>query len=158
MEVLTAAEGILHLPVVCNVGQHAQLDLAVVRIHQHPAGPRNEHSADLAAQLRAHGDILQIRLRRGQAAGRRHRVLEGRVDAAVRRDLLLQTVGIGGLELCQHPIIHDRLHHGMLVPQLFQHLYVRRIPALGLFYRREAELAEEQLAKLLRGIDVEFAA
>ena len=95
MEVLAGAERLLHARIIRNVRQHAQLDLTVVRVDQHPAGARDEHAANFAAQLRAHRDILQIRVRGGKAARRRDRVLERRADAAVRPDDLLQAIGIG---------------------------------------------------------------
>ena len=49
----------LHARIVRDMRQHAQLDLAVVRVDQYPARARDEHAANLAAQLRAHRDILQ---------------------------------------------------------------------------------------------------
>ena len=88
VEVLSGTEGLLHGAVVRDMRQHAQLDLTVIRVDEHPARARHEHFSDLAAKLRAHGDVLQIRLGRRQAAGRRDGVLEGRVDASVGRDLL----------------------------------------------------------------------
>ena len=61
VDILTLQECLLHLLVPCNMGQDAQLDLAVIRIHQHPAGTGYKVGPQLAAQLGADGDILQVR-------------------------------------------------------------------------------------------------
>ena len=46
----------------------------------------------------------------------------------------------------------------MLVRKLFQHVHIGRIPGLGLFLRRQAELVKQHLAQLAGGVDVELAA
>ena len=96
VDVLPAAEGRDHGLIIGDVREQAQLDLAVVRVHEHLAGRGHEHIADLRAELAAHGDILQVRFRGRQAPRRRNGHLEVRVDAPVGRDLLEQPIGIGG--------------------------------------------------------------
>ena len=49
-----------------------QLDLGVVRVHQHIALLRHEQAANLAAQLGAGGDVLQIRLRGAETVSYTH--------------------------------------------------------------------------------------
>ena len=68
-----------------EVRQHAQLDLRVVGRDQHAARLGDERPADLAAQLGAHGDVLQVRVAAAQPAGRGHGLVEARVHAAGRR-------------------------------------------------------------------------
>ena len=83
MDILTVSEGVLHRLIAGNMGHQTQLDLGVVRIHQNTALRRNEHPADLTAEVGAGGNILQIGLRGAQSAGGRHGHLEGGPDPAV---------------------------------------------------------------------------
>ena len=58
VNVVAAAESLLHSPVVCNVAQDPQFDLAVVRVHKDAAGLGDKHFPDLCAQVCSHRDIL----------------------------------------------------------------------------------------------------
>ena len=49
-----------------NVGQQAQFNLGVVRVHQHLARSRHEHFPQLRPQLGAHRDVLEVGFRGGQ--------------------------------------------------------------------------------------------
>ena len=155
VDVLPFAEGTLHGFVPGDVGQHPQLDLAVVRVHQHGALLRHEHLPDFRAQIRAHRDVLQIRLRGGQPPGGGHQILEGGVDPPVLPDLLDQPVCIGGLQLGQHPVVHDGGDNGMIPLQLLQNLRIGGVAGLGLFHRGQSQLFKEQLPQLLGGVDIE---
>ena len=129
-----------------NVGQDSQLDLAIVRIHQNTALPGHEHLADLSTQIRTHGNILDIGICGGQAAGGRHQILESGVDPAILTDHLHQAIGIGGLQLGQHPVVHDSRDNGVLALQLFQHIRIGGIAGLGFLHRRQPQLVKEKLA------------
>ena len=61
--------------------EHAQLDLRVVGRDEHVAGIGDERAADLAAELGADRNVLQVGIAAAQTAGRRHRLVEARVDA-----------------------------------------------------------------------------
>ena len=52
-----------------DVGEDAQLDLAVIGIHQHTAGLCDEVGPQLAAQLGADGDVLQVGVVGGETPG-----------------------------------------------------------------------------------------
>ena len=130
------------------MGKHTQLDLAVVRVHQHAAGFRNEHLADFRAQIGSNGDVLQIGLRGGQAACGRHQILERGVDTAVGANLFQKPVCIGGFQFRQHPVIHDCRDNGVLAFQLFQHVRIGGVAAFGFLHRREPQLVEEQFPQL----------
>ena len=95
----------LHVRVVCDMRQNAQLNLAVVRVDKHPAVLRHEHFSDFASKLRAHGNVLEIRLCGAEPPGRRDHVLERRVDPAVVRDLLDKAISIGRFQLCKRPVV-----------------------------------------------------
>ena len=82
-----------------DVGEDAQLDLAVIGIHQHTAGLGDEVGPQLAAQLRADGDVLQVGVVGGETAGAGFGLVEAGVDAAILRDDLQQALHIGGVQL-----------------------------------------------------------
>ena len=61
MDILTLKECFGHCIIVCDVGQHPQLDLGVVCIDQYMFGILcNKHFPHFAAAFGADGDILQI--------------------------------------------------------------------------------------------------
>ena len=62
VDVLAAEERPAHRLIVRDVGEQAQLDLAVIRVHEDVPALGHEHPPQLAAERRARGDILQIRL------------------------------------------------------------------------------------------------
>ena len=140
--------------------EHAQLDLRIVRVDQHMVViRRNKHAAQLAPELGAHRDVLQIRVGRGQAASRGHSLLKVGVDAPVlRTDDLQKPLDIGAFELGQLAVFQNRRDDRMHARELCQHVHVGRVPGLGLFLRRQAELFKQHLAQLAGGVDVEFAA
>ena len=156
VNVLTGGEGRLHMGVAGDMGQHPQLNLTVVGVHQNPAGPGYEHLANLAAQLPADRDVLEIGLRGTETARGRDHVLEGGVNAAVVGDDLEQAVGIGGGELGQHPVFENGVDDRVLGPQLLQHLGVGVIAGLGLLHRGQAQLVEENRAQLFGGENGDF--
>ena len=158
VDILAGAESLLHGLVVGNMGQHPQLDLAVIRIHQHTAGLGDEHLADLSPKIGAHGNVLQIRLGGRQPPGGGDQVLERGVDPAVLPDLLHQSVGIGGFQLGQHAVIHNGGDDGVLVLQLLQHVGIGGIAGFGFLHRGQPQLVEQYLAQLLGGIDIEGCA
>ena len=156
MDVLPGVKAVDHGPVPGHAGQQPQLDLGVVRIHQHPARRGHEHLPQLGPQLGADGDVLQIRLGGGQAARGGDGVLKTGVDTPVGGDDLAQAVCIGGLQLGQLAIFQYLPDDGVGAPQLVQHVGVGGIARLGLFYRGQAQLVKEDAAQLLGGVDVEL--
>src|SRR5262249_2440048 len=86
MDVLAALERLAQLRLAGDVREDAQLDLRVVAGEQPVAGLRNEGGPDLAAELSADGDRLQVRARRRQSPGRRDVLVDRRVQASVRAD------------------------------------------------------------------------
>ena len=81
VDILTLPEGLDQGFLARDVRQDAQLDLRVVRDEQlHPL-VSDEPAPNLPSNLRAHRDVLQVRVRTGQATRRRDRLVKGRVDA-----------------------------------------------------------------------------
>ena len=101
VHVLPAPERLGQHRLAGQVGEDAQLDLRVVgRQQPHPVG-RDEGAPDLLAELRAHGDVLQVRVGAGEAAGARGGLPERRVDAPVRGDGLRQRDEVRRVQLRQ---------------------------------------------------------
>ena len=138
--------------------QYAQLDLTVIGVNKDPALARDEHLADLASKLSADGDVLKVRVSRGQPSRGRDHVLERGMDASVLRDLFEKAVCISRFELCQHPVVEHARNDGVPGPQLFEDLRIGGVAAFCLFDGRQAEPVKQDLPELFRGIDVEFLA
>ena len=86
MDILPGQEGRLHVFIPGGMSQNPQFDLTVIRIHQHMAGLRGEKGPQLAPQLRADGDILEVGLVAGKPPGPGLRLIEAAVDPAVGAD------------------------------------------------------------------------
>jgi hypothetical protein len=141
------------------VREDPELDLRVVGRHELATRFRDERGPDLAAELRADGDRLEVRVRRRQAARRRDRLVEVRVQPTVlRRDQARQR-----LQVCveQLGVLAPLLDHGddlVLLADRTEHLRVRRVAGLALSPGREAELLEEHASDLLRRAEHELLA
>ena len=157
VDIHSVTERTLHGLVVRDMGQYTQLNLAVVRVHQHISGSRYEHFPDLRPKVRADGDILQVGIRRRKPPCSRHQILERCVNAAVRADNLHKAVGIGALEFGQHPVVHDGGDNGVLILQLFQHIGIGGIAGLRLFPGGQAQFFKEQGAQLLGRLNIKGA-
>ena len=86
VDVLAAREGLAQLRLAGDVGEDAQLDLRVVGREQPVPRLGDERRADLAAELGADRNRLEVRVRRREPARRGDRLVEGRVQAAVLGD------------------------------------------------------------------------
>ena len=143
---------------VGDMGQDAQFDLAVIQADQHLALRGHKSFSDAPSFLGAHGNVLQVRIGRGEASGDRPGEGIRGVDApGFRVDMVLQRIGIGRLQLGQlTPVQHPR---GQVVPfggQVFQHIGPGGIgPGLALDAAGQAELVEQDLAQLLGAAHVE---
>ena len=122
------------------------------------AGRRDEIGAQLAPQFRADGDVLQVRLVAGEAAGARLGLVEAAVDAAVRADGLEQALDIGGFQLLISAVVQDIFDDRRFVLQFLQRGGVRGPAGLGLFAVAKAHFFKQDLAQLLRTVGVEALA
>ena len=105
MDVLLLEEGVHQGALAAEVGQHAELDLRVVRREEDEAVLRHKTGPDPAALFSADGDVLEVGLVAAQPPGGRDRLVEARVDAPLRVDAVLQRVDVGALELGQLAVL-----------------------------------------------------
>src|SRR3954454_11108947 len=81
MDVGAPLERLLEMHVARDVSKDAQLDLAVVRGEQDDVVATGyERVSDAAAELRADGDVLQVRIGGAQTAGGCHGLMEAGVE------------------------------------------------------------------------------
>ena len=138
-----------------HMGQHTQLDLGIVRIREQIPLLRDKSPADQPAQLHAHGNILQVRLRGADPARRRDRLVQGGVNPAVRSDAGKKPVRIGGFQFGKPSVFQNLRSDRMLFRQLFQHVRSGGIAGLGLLSARKLHFPEQNLTQLLGRVDVE---
>ena len=146
---------------VRQVREHAQLDLRVVGRDQHVARRGDERAPDLAAELGADRDVLQVRIGAAQAPGGGDRLVEAGVHAPGRgMHQLRQRVDVGALQLVQPAPVENQPRQLVDERQLLEHLHRRRRRSrlAGLLERRQLQLLEQDLAELLRRVDVELLA
>ena len=142
-----------------QVRHDAQLDLGVVGSHQQVPLGRHEGLADAPAFRRAYGDVLQVRVRRGQPAGGGDGlVVRGMHPPGRFRDLQRQLVRVGAFQLADAAVVDDDAGQVVLDRELDENVLRRRRLALGgLAYDGQFELVEEDFLQLLRRAQVERA-
>src|SRR5512140_2790719 len=69
-----------------------------------------------------------------------------------------QYVDIGGLKLCETPVIDDLARELMDLRQFFKDVHISRKARFRSFRGIKPEISEEDRAQLLRGINIEFFA
>ena len=161
MDVEPVLEGLFQGGDIRHIGEDAQLDLRIVGGNEDVAVFRDECFADLAAFFRPYRDVLEVRVRGGEAArlGAGHHV--ACVDAAgFRLDRGLQRFGIGRAQLRQRPPVDDGPGQGVaLIGEFFEHVGIG-LPGAGLCFLAagQVHLVEQDFAELLGRADVELAA
>ena len=157
MHVLALAERAKQTGVAGEMRHDAELDLRIVRGDELAARRRHERGADAAAFRGADGNVLQVRVLRGEAPGGGHRLPIGGVDApGALLDLPRQGVEIGRFQLRQPPMVQNEARQHMVEGQFLQNRFRRRaLPGLGLLMHRQVELVVEHLLQLLRRPQVE---
>ena len=156
VDIAIVQEGLDQGRLTGQVGHNAQFDLRIVRRKNAPArflGPKG--FANLAAQLGADGDILEIGVGAGKPPGSGHCLVERAVYAAgLGQYQDGEGVDVSGLELLDHPVVQDQARQGMLRPENLQDVHIGAALA-DLF---ESQLIEKHHSQLLGGIDVELGA
>ncbi len=109
--------------IVAEVREKPQLDLRVIGREQLRAGCGGECGANLAAQLRAGGNVLQVGIDRREPAGGRGGSLKGCVDARIGIGEQRQRVDIIRFEFREMAIFEDEARNFVLLGQEFQHVH-----------------------------------
>ncbi len=160
-------EGAAQFGDVGDMGKDAQFDLGIVEADEEAAFRGHESLTDAAAFLGADGDVLQVRVGRGEAPGVGPGDRVGGVDAArIGVDRLLQGVGVGRFELGDLAPVEDprRQFRPLRVAvfqrgDVFQDVGAGAIgPGLALLAAGNLQAVEEDLAQLLGGAHVELLA
>ena len=138
-----------------HVGQDPELDLGVVRVGEGISVAGDEGLADLAAQVRLHGDVLQIGICRADAPGGCDGLLEGSVDPAVVRHIGHEAVRIGRAQLCEAAVLEDIIDDRVFGRQLLQDACGGGVAGLGLFASGKAHFFKKDLAQLFGRSDIE---
>ena len=164
MQILPGAEGLDQSLVGRQVRHDAHLDLAVVGGHQvgvpDPAAvPHHERVADAPARLGADGDVLKIRFGGREPAGRRNRLVERGVDAAVGGRRLQQAVD-GDLQPGRVAVSQQVFQEWVagLVEKRLQCVGVGGVAGLGLLGLGHAQFVEQHRLQLLRRSQVDLLA
>ena len=158
VDVLAAREGLAQLRLAGDVREDPQLDLRVVGREQLVPRLGDEGRADLATELGADRDRLEVRVRRREPARRGDRLVDRRVQAAVLCDQARQRAQVGVHEL---RVLAPLLDHGddlVLAADRAEDSRVGREAGLALAARRELELLEQDAADLLGRAEHELLA
>ena len=121
--------------------------------------PRDEGFADFAAEVAADGDVLEVGVAAGEAAGGGDVLVKVGVDAlVVGGDVVGEGVDVGRLELGGLAIEEDVGGDGVLDGEEGEGLLVGGVLAGFCFFRfvDQFEFFEEDFAKLFGGVEVEF--
>jgi hypothetical protein len=156
VDVLSALERLAELRLARDVRKDAQLDLRVVGGEQAAARLGDERGADLAAELGSNRDRLQIGARRRQPPGRRHRLVDRRVQTPVVADQRGQWSEVRVHELGQLAPLLDDGDDLVVGPNRAKDLRVGRVPRLALASGRQLELLEQDAPELLRRAEHEL--
>ncbi len=150
VDVVAARERLAQLRLARDVGEDAQLDLRVVGGDEPASRLGDERAADRAAELRADRDRLEVRVGRREAARRRHRLVEGRVQPAVVADERRQRPEVRVEQLrVLAPLFDHRHDRDASVAQAPQHARVGRVARLALATGLEPERLEQDPGDLL---------
>ena len=159
VDVLALREGFLQTRHIGHMRCQPQLDLRIVGGKQDMARLGDEGLADLATDLGADRDVLQVGIGRAQPPGlRTDQAVAGMHPARLRVDRFLQRIGIGALELGElAPFEYLGRNRRAFARKAFEHALVGRIlPALALLATLVAERDEQHFAQLLGAADGEF--
>ena len=138
--------------------QKSQLNLRIVGRKQRHPRTCGKRRANLPAQLRAHGNILQIGLGRAEPAGRCARLAQAGVQPPGGRiDQLRQCVHVRGFQLGDFAELQNLARQLVHQRHRFKNIGGRRAGFASAARRRpQAHLVKENFRELRGRIDVEF--
>ena len=134
---------------ICGVVGGEQ-DAVRIAGHERAPDPPPERGADR--------DVLEVRVRRGQPAGRCDGLVERRVEAAVGRQEHRQRLDIRRPQLRVDAPFEELVDHRVRRSKVLEHRGVGREARLRSPALRQVELEEEDLLELLRAAEIELVA
>ena len=158
MNVLSAEEGVDEILIAGEMRHDAQLYLRVVGGKEELALIGNKSLAHLFALSIPHGNVLQIRIGRGEASGGCDGLIEGGMYVPrLLVDEQREGVDIGAEQFLEAAVLKDFLHDGMAAPQALQDFFRCDIlPGFRLFgFVAQVETVEEHFSHLSRRGDIE---
>ena len=160
VQVFTRVERLDQAGVLGQVRHDAHLDLRVVGGQERLVAVADlERGSDAAALLRAHRDVLQVRVGAREAPGLASGLHIRRADAPVRGDRRVERLDdlaqLGGFAVLQQQI-QERVRVRVL--QIGEHGGIRRVAGLRLAGLGQLQLFEEHLLQLLGRTEVDLAA
>ena len=157
VEVGAARERVAQVLVARDVGEDPQLDLAVVGGDQRQVRRTgHERAPDPPAERRPDRDVLEVRVRRGEPAGRGHGLVERGVEAAVGGHQGRQRVDVRRAQLGVDPPFEQLVDHRMGRAQVLEDRRVGRVAGLGPLALGQVELEEQDLLELLGTAEIEL--
>ena len=152
VDVLPLGERLTKRRVLAEVGQHAQLDLRIVRRDEFP--PRltsRKRRAYLATLVGTNRDVLQVGVATTQPARRGDNLIERAVDPTrLGVHELRQRIDVRAAKLRVLAVLDDQLRQRMQRGELFEHRGVGRGAGLRAFDRLEPNLLKQHFGELLR--------
>ncbi len=161
MDVGSVLEGADHRGIAGQGSHDAELDLRVIAGEEGAALARYEGLADLAAGGGSDGDVLEIRVGGGEAAGGGDELVEGGVDAAgFQLDVIWEGIEVCGFQFRSLAPGKNFLDDGVHAKEGGECLLVGLVLAgFGLLRLvEEVQVVEEDLAELLGGAEIEGGA
>ena len=158
VNVSTAVECIAHRAVARDRREKPQLDLRIVRIDENPAVGRFEISSQLASELAADGNVLHIRIGRGEPPRGGSALIESRVDSRISVCLRRKSLSVGRAQLRYFAVFEHGADNGIVRTKLLKSFGICRISGFGLLPVRQTEILKEHLTELLRRVEVEAEA
>src|SRR5579864_1859545 len=161
MNVIAAAECLNQQRVLRKMRQQPKLDLRIVGGEQQMPRRGSKGSANLAPKLGAYRNILQVRICGGEPSGCSAGLVEGSVQpssCAVQQRR--KRVHISGFQLGKLAVFQHQLRGLVVGRKRFKNVHGSRDRlALAVLHRlRQIQLVKQDIAKLLRRIDIELRA
>ena len=118
---------------------------------------RHESRANFLPHSGANGDVLEIRITRGEAPRNGHGLVVRCTQATIRIDQFRKSLRIGADELFQPSVIQDFLHNRVLIYTFGEHFFARGVGVCLCFLTlgMQAQFFKQDHSHLLRATDIE---
>ncbi len=160
MNILPLAERFQHGFILRNMRHDAQFNLRIVNRDQPGARRGDKALTHASAKLRPRGDVLQVRILRGNPPGGGARLIERGVNSTGSRvDLQGESVHVSGFQFGQLAKFQDFVNNRVLPAHAFQHSggsgQLARAGLARAVGRFQAQALKKHIRELLGGIEIE---